>query len=131
MHMKRLLLSSFAAMAGLALLGLAGCSKSGGNIDTSRVQSAFQNAPPVDKAEVQNAIAAVKASDYPTALASLQKVVTSANITPEQKSAVQDLVSQVKTKGLGGAMGGTGQLTNQMNQGADKAAQDSQKPFKQ
>ena len=118
-------------MAGFALFGLAGCSKSGGSIDTSRVQSAFQNAPPVDKAEVQNAIAAVKARDYSTAMASLQKVVTSANITPEQKSAVQDLVNQVRTKGLGGAMGGTGQLTNQMNQGADKAAQDLQKPFKQ
>jgi hypothetical protein len=69
----------------------------------------------------------------------LEKVVTSAETTPEQKSAAKDLITQVQTKGLGGAMGGTGDVTNrvtggftnQIHRGADKATDELQKPFKQ
>ena len=133
MNTKKWLVLSLIACAGIALLGFAGCSKGGGgSIDTSKVQSAFENAPPVDKAEAQNAIAAVKSQDYAGALASCKKVVTSANLTPEQKSAVQDLMSQIQTKGLSlgqSAAGAAGETTNQM-QGAGKAADDSQKPAK-
>lgn len=107
-------------------IGLTGCSKGGGNIDTSKVQSAFQNAPPVDKAEAQNALNALKAHDYPNAFASLKKVVSSENITPEQRSAIQDLMNQIQSKGLGmgeKAMGGLGELTNQIERGASKATE--------
>jgi len=130
--MKTLILA-MAATLGIALCGLVGCSKGGGSIDTSKVQSAFQSAPPMDKAEVQNAISELKAGNYPGALASLQKVATTANLTPEQKEAVQDLMGQVKNKGLGlghKAMGGGGDETNQIGHGAGKAAENLQKPFK-
>jgi hypothetical protein len=132
MNTKKWLVLSLIASTGIALLGFAGCSKGGGSIDTSKVQSAFENAPPVDKAEAQNAITAVKSQDYAGALASCKKVVTSANLTPEQKSAVQDLMGQIKSKGLGlgqSAVGGAGEMTNQV-QGAGKAADDSRTPAK-
>ncbi len=132
--MKHLLIFSLAAIAGFALFGLAGCSKGGGSIDTSKVESAFQSVPPVDKTEVQNAISELKAKNYPGALASLQKVAAGVNLTPEQKDAVKDLISQVQTKGLGlgeKAMAGGGDLTNQVEQGAGKVAEDLQKAVKQ
>ncbi len=102
-------------MMGIGLLGLTGCSKSGeapdksqaatpdtsqaAALDTSKLQSAFQSAPAVDKTEVQNAITAVKSQDYSGALASLQKVASDTNLTPEQKAAVDDFIGQVKAKG--------------------------------
>src|SRR5579872_6066399 len=132
-NMKRLFNKRLVAIAGCVLLGVAGCSRSGGNIDTSRVQSAFQSAPPADKAEAQNAVSEVKAGNYAGALASLQKVAASANLTPEQKSAVQDLVGQVRAKATGmgeKAMGAAGDAANQAGQGAGKSADDLQKSFK-
>jgi hypothetical protein len=126
------LVTALAVTAGIALFGFAGCSGGGGSIDTSKVQSAFQNAPTVDKTEVQNALSELKAKDYTGALASLKKVATSANLTPEQKDSVKDLVNQVQTKslGLGKAMGGGGD-TNQMGQGEGKATGEPQKPANQ
>jgi hypothetical protein len=134
MNMKKLARLSLVIMIACAFFGVAGCSKSGGNIDTSKVQTAFQSAPPVDKAEVQNGISALKASDYAGALSSFKRVLTSANITPEQKSAVQDLIGQVQAKGMDfgkKAMGGTGAMTNEVERGAGKAVKDLKKPFNQ
>ena len=48
---------------GIGLLGLVGCSKPAG-IDISKLESAFQTASAVDKAEVDKAITAVKAGDF-------------------------------------------------------------------
>ncbi len=135
-----------AVIAAVTVFGISGCSKQGegadtsgvqeGNastaqtLDTSKLQTAFQTAPEVDKAQVQQAIEAVKAKNYQGALASLQKVATTANLTPEQKSAVQDLMDQIKAKGmaLGKTMTGMGAAaTNQAAEGASNAGQDLQK----
>jgi hypothetical protein len=131
--MRKMLEVSLAAILGITLCGISGCSKSGGGVDTAKLQSAFQSAPPVDKAEVDNAISAVKSGNYAGALASAQKVATKTNLTPEQKSAVQDFISQVQSKGLGlgeKAVGGAGDAANQAGQGAGKASEDLQKSLK-
>lgn len=88
-------------IAGLAVLGTTGCSKSesgGTTIDTAKVQSAFATASAVDKAEVEKAIAAVKSGDYASAITSLKQAAASVNITPEQKQAIQDLLAQAQAK---------------------------------
>lgn len=123
--MKTLLVSLVIAAAGVVFLGVAGAATSGGAIDTSTLQKAFQSASSVDKAQVQQAISAIQKHDYPGAMASLGKLTSSGNLTPEQKSAVQDTANQVKANQLGAAqqgMGGGGDLTNRAGQGADKAA---------
>jgi len=124
--MKTLLFSSLAA---IALFALVGYSATAGKIDTSKIQNAFKNAP-AHQADLQNALKAVNSHDYPGALTSLQKIYSSPDITPEQKSATQDLVKEIQTKGLGGAMGGTGNLTNQTKGTGKGGAEDLQKQLK-
>jgi len=88
-------------IAGLGVLGLTGCSKSesgGTTIDTAKLQSAFDSASAVDKAEVEKAIAAVKSGDYASAVTSLKQAAASVNLTPEQKQSLQDLLAQVQAK---------------------------------
>jgi hypothetical protein len=115
-----------AAIISVALLGLAGCTKEGG-VDTAKVESAFQTASAVDKAEVQTAISAVKAGDYSSALASLQKAVANVKLTPEQKSALEDLINQVTAK-VGNAVKKAGEDTSKAAQDAgNKTAGDLQK----
>jgi hypothetical protein len=131
--MKKLLILLTTAAAGAAFLLFAGSPTSGGAIDTSTLQKAFQSASSVDKTEVQNAISAIKSHDYPGAMASLGKVASSPNLTPEQKSAVQNTASEVKANGLGGAqqaIGGGGDLTNQAGQGVGKAQEQLNKILK-
>src|SRR5579872_1341574 len=99
--MKNTFKIMWTATLAIVFLGAAGCSKNGSEVNTARLQSAFQNSPPVDRTEVQNAITAVKAGNYSDALASAQKVATSVNLTPEQKSAIQDFIGQMRTKALG------------------------------
>lgn len=110
----------------IGLLGLVGCSK-GGGIDTAKVQSAFQTASTVDKAEVDKAITAIKAGDFAGALPSLQKAVASAKLTEEQKSALQDLINEVQAKLSEAAKKAVDGATKAMKEGADKAATDLQK----
>lgn len=70
------------------------------SIDTANLQTAFQTAPEADKTEVQNAIAAIKSGNYTVAMTSLQKVASNANLTPEQKSALQNIMNQVQAKAV-------------------------------
>jgi hypothetical protein len=110
------------AIAGLALLGLTGCSKnesagttteSGGptadsrrtttesrgpTLDTAQLQSAFSTASSADKSEVDKAISAIKSGDYSAALASLKQAAANVKLTPEQQSAIKDLMAQVQAK---------------------------------
>jgi hypothetical protein len=91
--------------AGLAAFALTGCSKAPSGepvIDTSKVQAAFSAASAVDKADVETAIAAVKAGDYASAVDSLKQAASSANLTPEQKQSLQDLLAQAQAR-LGAA----------------------------
>jgi hypothetical protein len=142
-YMKSLLSFTLATVTGIALLGTAGCSKentstpnttgsaaTSKSIDTSRVQTAFQTAPPTDKSEVQSAVDAIKTGNYSAALAPLQKVASSLNLTPEQKSAVQDLIVQLQTRGTGmgtKAMGTISNTASQAGQGAASATNELQK----
>lgn len=110
----------------LGLLGLVGCSK-GGGVDTSKLQNAFQSASNVDKAEVEKAISAVKSGDFAGALASLQKAAASVNLTEEQKTSIQDLISQVQAKLGDAAKQAVSETSQAVKEGADKAAADLQK----
>jgi hypothetical protein len=62
------------------------------------VQSAFSSAPTVEKADVDAAVSAVKSGNYQDALASLKKVAANAKLTPEQQTAMQDLMTQIQAK---------------------------------
>ena len=123
--MKRLLFA-VTALVGLGLLGLIGCKKEGG-IDTSKVELAFQTVAAADKTEVQNAITALKAGEYSSALASLQKAAASVNLTPEQKSALMDLINEVKAKVEAAAKQAMDDASKTVQEGAGKAASDLQK----
>ena len=114
------------AIIGLACLALTGCNKEGG-VDTAKVESAFQTASAVDKADVQTAVSAVKAGDYSGGLASLQKAVANVNLTPEQKSALEDLINQVKAKVGDAAKQAVADTSKAAKDDASKAAGDLQK----
>ena len=116
-------------IAGLAVLGTTGCSKSesgGTTIDTAKVQSAFATASAVDKAEVEKAIAAVKSGDYASAITSLKQAAASVNITPEQKQAIQDLLAQAQAK-VGAAASEAVDKVNAAGSDAAKQADDLKK----
>jgi len=119
--MKKLLFA-ITAIVGLGLLGLTGCKKEGG-IDTSKIESAFQAAAAADKAEVDNAITALKAGEFSSALASLQKAAANVNLTPEQKSAISDLINEVKAK-VGAAAKQVVDDASKAAEGASKAVQE-------
>ena len=89
---------------------LAGCGKKEG-VDTSGVEKSFRAAEPAVKAEVDQIVAAVKSSDYAGAVASLQKLAANAKITPEQKQAVGDLVSQLQAAFADAAKKAAGEAT--------------------
>lgn len=118
--MNKLLLT-VSIIAGLAVFGLTGCSKTETGtttIDTAKVQSAFSTASAVDKAEVEKAITAVKAGDYATALTSLKQAAASVNLTPEQQQSLKDLLAQVQTK----LSAGVGEAVNKAKDAAADAA---------
>jgi hypothetical protein len=117
---KRLLKLSLASGVAAAFLTFAASTaNAAGLIDTSQLQKAFQTAPSVDKAEVQNAISAIKARNYPAAMTSLGKVAGSTKLTPEQTSAVRNTANQIKSEQVVEAQRllGGGAWTNKMNQG--------------
>jgi hypothetical protein len=134
--MKKLFLT-LTAIAGLTLLGLTGCDHCGSGepaIDTSKVQSAFAAASPVDKAEVEQALTAVKAGDYAGALTSLKAAAASVKLTPEQQQSLKDLVAQVQTKlgaaateAMDKAKAAASEAAKQAGEAANKAAGDLQK----
>ena len=102
--MKKLILT-LTTVAGLAMLGLAGCSKSGSDaevIDTSKLQSTFSAVAAVDKAEVEKAIGAIKSGDFASAVTSLKQAAANVKLTPEQQQAIKDMLAQVQAK-LGAA----------------------------
>jgi hypothetical protein len=126
-YMKKLLVV-FAAVVGFAVIGLVGCSKSGGGgVDTAKVESAFQAVAQADKAEVEKALTCVKSGDYSGALASLQKAAANVKLTPEQQQSLKDLVSQIQTKVADTAKQAVDDTTKAAKEGASKAADDLKK----
>ena len=103
-------------MAAALLFG--GCAKKS-SVNTGKLESSFQTAEPATKSKVDSAVSAIKSSDYPGAMASLQGLAADAKLTPEQKQAIQDVLDQLKT-----AMANT---ANQAADGAKKAMDDMKK----
>ena len=87
---KTLLLT--VAVAGLTLVA---CSKKGG-VDTSAFESSFKSADATAQSAADKVAASVKSEDYAGALSGLQDLSKDAKITPEQKSAVTDLITKVE-----------------------------------
>ena len=113
----RHLLWTLSALTAAALV-LNGCgSKS--SVDTAPLEKSFASADPASKTTADQAVSAIKSSDYPGAMAQLQKLAGQAKLTPEQKQAVQDVLAQVQK-----------QLTDSASKegkDAEKAAGDLQK----
>jgi hypothetical protein len=98
-----------AAVMVVSLLAI-GCAKKGP--DTSQVEKSFQSAEPSTRSGVDKAVTEIKAGNYAGALAELQSVASKAKLTPEQQTAIKDLIAQVQ---------------QQLSATANKAAGDAQK----
>ncbi len=117
--MKKLILT-ITMVAGLALVGLTGCKKSEApetqTVDTTQVEAAFASSSGGEKTQVDKAVAAIKAGDYPTAITSLKAVMASAKITPEQQDVLNGVVKRLEAK-INEALGDAGKA-------AEKAGND-------
>jgi hypothetical protein len=104
------LLFTITAMAGAALLGLAGCSKTSSDfggaaaLDTSKLQAAFAAVSSVDKVEIEKAISAIKSGDYAGGVASLKTAAANLKLSPEQQQSIKELLAQAQAR-LGAAAG--------------------------
>jgi len=81
-------------VAAVALLVLAGCSKSG--VDTAPLEKSFNSAEAAVKSSADKAVAAIKSADYSGALNELKTLASNAKLTPEQQQAVKDVLAQVE-----------------------------------
>jgi hypothetical protein len=114
MNTKLLLLWCCASL----VFTISGCSKKS-EVDTTKLEKSFATAEPADKSQATKVVDAVKAGDYDAALASLKNLAQQAKLTPEQKSAIQDVTDQVQK-----------QLTAAINKAAEsgkKAMDDAKK----
>ena len=105
----------------VATLAVAGCSKSS-SVDTSKMETSFKSAEPATQTEADKAVATIKSADYAGALTHLQSLASKAKLTPEQKQAIQDVMSQVQKAMADAASKAVGE--------AGKAAEDLQKSLK-
>ena len=134
--MKRSLFS-LTLVAVSALLAVTGCSKPDSEsspegaaaapaVDVAQIESAFSGAAEEDTGDVKKAIAAVKAGDYPAAMASLKAAASNLKFTPEQQKAVKDLLAQVQAK-LGAVADQAVDAAKKAGEDASKAASDAVK----
>jgi len=93
--MKKLLFQLM-LLAGLIAWGAAGCSNQ--VIDTAKLQSAFQSAPPDVRAYLDTGVAAISAGKFSEALPALQRVAFAAQMTQEQRLILTDTIKKVKAK---------------------------------
>ena len=91
MKIQHLLLTVIAAAAFV----MVGCSKNG-NVDTSKLTTAFQSAEAGAKTAVDSVTTAVKNSDYAGAVTQLKALGNKYKLTSEQQQAVSDLIAQVQ-----------------------------------
>ena len=82
-------------------------------LDLSSVESAFASATGTVKAEFNTITAYIKGGDYSVAMDKLRTLAASAELSPDQKSALSTLIEQVKAKG--------GDLLKNVGQTAGKA----------
>lgn len=107
--MKITKMLTMAAMA--ATLAFAGCSGDGdssststSSVDTGKLESSFSSAESATKTAVDKVVTAIKSSDYAGALTELKSLAGQANLSPEQQTAIKDLMAQVQ-KMVSGAAG--------------------------
>ena len=103
---------TFVAVIAIAFTG---CDKAGVKIDTAGIEKSFSSAETTLKAAASKATDAVKKGDYSGALKELQSLAGNVKLTDDQKSAINNLIEQVKkaiadagakaAEGAGKAMG--------------------------
>jgi hypothetical protein len=93
--MKRMLLRLM-LLAGLMAWGATGCSNQ--EIDTAKLQSAFQSAPPEVRAYLDKGVAAIQAGKFTEALPALQHAAYAAKMSQEQRLILNDAIKKVKAK---------------------------------
>jgi hypothetical protein len=82
--------------AGLMVWGAAGCTNR--EVDTAKLQSAFQTADQGIRTEVDQGIADIKAGNYSAASDVLQHVAFAGKLTKEQRLILQDSMKKVRAK---------------------------------
>ena len=83
-------------LAGLMAWGATGCSNR--EIDTTKLQTAFQSAEPDVRARLDQGIADIRAGKFSEALPELQHVAYAAKMTKEQRLILEDAIKKVKAK---------------------------------
>jgi hypothetical protein len=94
--MKKLLLFPWPVLVGLMVWGATGCSNR--EVDTAKLQAAFQSSDPGIRAELDKGIAALTVSNYSAALGPLNKVAYAAKLTKDQRLILEDSIKKVKAK---------------------------------
>jgi hypothetical protein len=80
----------------LIVVTLAGCSNH--EVDTAKLRSAFQTVDAGLKAEVDQGIADITASNYSAALVPLKHVSYAAKLTKEQRDILEDSIQKLQAK---------------------------------
>ena len=94
-------------------------------VDLSKFEGVFASATGTVKTEFDKIVTAVKSADYSGALTSLQSLASNVNLSAEQKSALTQLMEQIKSKSgelWKGASEAAGKAVNQATEAAGKAA---------
>jgi hypothetical protein len=89
-------LFTFAAVSGLALLILAGCSDP--NIHTDKVRAALDNIKPEQKLNLEMALNDIDAGKFKEALLPLKKVADGAKLDKDQRKIMEDTLEKVRKK---------------------------------
>lgn len=93
------------------------------SIDLTTIQDAFSSATGAIKAEWDTIVAAVKSADYQGALSSIQSLASNAGLSAEQRSALSELMNQVKAKTGDFVRGAADAAGNAFQQTTDAAGQ--------
>ena len=112
--------------AGAGTSGGAGAAPVTLPVDLSKFEGVFASATGTVKTEFDKIVAAVKSADYSGALQSIQALASNVNLSAEQKSALTQLMEQIKSKSgelWKGASEAAGKAVNQATEAAGKAAE--------
>ncbi len=93
--------------------------------DLSRVEGAFASATGAVQEEFNRILSTLKGGDYSAAMTQLQQLAHNAGLSTDQKSAIESLIAQVKSKGgdlLKSASETAGKAVDQAKEAAGKAA---------
>jgi Cu/Ag efflux protein CusF len=93
--MKKLLFQCV-LLVGLIAFGATACSNHA--IDTAKLQTAFQSAPPDVRADLDKSVAAITAGKFSEALPPLQHVAFAAKMSDQQRLILTDTIKKVKAR---------------------------------